>query len=666
MRSNSSAIRLILSIAIVAILKTTSVGAVKNDSAVYWLGNLDGNAHKQNFTLHNSFHVSNRPEEASIRLAADFCKATLWLNGKSIKSVPPFDHPIAFDVTRYLKSGENKLSLSVDGDGGPVAVAAELSFRVNGNQRIIATNESWQNATSFGRVDLEHWWMIKERPSTNAFDEYNQWKEVNSTTAKFKLPKGFQVDVLYEVPREFGSWISMSIDDQGRLLIGKEKKGILRLTLKKGESPEIQTIDDQLQGIHGLEWTRHGLFLNASDSRAMFRLRDKQGNDRLDEVTKLLDIPGGKGDHGRNDLTLGPDGLIYWLNGDAVDPANGFTSRVPSTNEFHDGESISDTDHEAVLAPPRGGFLARTETDGSSFEIVAAGLRNPYGVAFNSDGEPFTYDADSERHTGLPWYRPTRMNHLVVGTDYGWRARGQRPLPIYHPDFLPPNALIGRGSPTSAKFGYKSHFPLRYKNAFIVSDWSFGRIFAVQVVPRGASYSMHPETFVRGRPLNVVDLEFAADGSMYILTGGNGSRSVIYRLRYVGPPDEERAPTKQEVARNEYSQQMRALRQKLESLQIAKSHTTATRRLIYDGMANDDRWIRNAARIALEKSGDKDLWTQVLDSGAGCWSIPASRLRPSGLARSRRSRFVPLGSDHESGRSSGWRWRDRRRRPWRC
>ena len=54
-----------------------------------------------------------------------------------------------------------------------------------------------------------------------------------------------------------------------------------------------------------------------------------------------------------------------------------------------------------------------------------------YDPAFNGDGEMFPYDADIAWDVGLPWYRPTRVLHLVSGADYGWRhgdsARRQAP-----------------------------------------------------------------------------------------------------------------------------------------------------------------------------------------------------------------------------------------------
>ena len=242
-------------------------------------------------------------------------------------------------------------------------------------------------------------------------------------------------------------------------------------------------------------------------------------------------------------------------------------------------------------------------------------------MVFNRDGEAFTYDADSERHVGLPWYRATRMNHLVPGTDYGWRSDGELPWPIYYPDSLTPNVLIGRGSPTSIKFAYASDFPTTYQQALFAPDWSFGRLFAVHVVPRGASYSMHPETFLRGRPLNITDIEFGTDGTLYMLTGGNGTPSTIYRLRYVGKQDEELPVSDQIRDRRSYSDQMRSRRRTLERYHKQDENAVAT---CWPLLGHSDRWIRNAARIALEHQPaqtwsdrlwaeqDTDLWLPAL------------------------------------------------------
>ena len=48
-------------------------------------------------------------------------------------------------------------------------------------------------------------------------------------------------------------------------------------------------------------------------------------------------------------------------------------------------------------------------------------MRNPFDIAFNHDGELFTYDADMEWDIGEPWYRPTRINHVISGAEFGFR-----------------------------------------------------------------------------------------------------------------------------------------------------------------------------------------------------------------------------------------------------
>ena len=79
------------------------------------------------------------------------------------------------------------------------------------------------------------------------------------------------------------------------------------------------------------------------------------------------------------------------------------------------------------------------------------GLRNAYDFDFNAEGEWFAFDSDMEWDWGTPWYRPTRILHLMTGGDYGYReASGSLP-PRFHdqPDHAPPLLDIGRSSPTS-------------------------------------------------------------------------------------------------------------------------------------------------------------------------------------------------------------------------
>ena len=89
---------------------------------------------------------------------------------------------------------------------------------------------------------------------------------------------------------------------------------------------------------------------------------------------------------------------------------------------------------------------------------------------------------------------------------------------------------VGIGSPTGLKFGTKSKFPAKYQRALYAMDWAYGRLFAVHFTPDGATYSATLETLLKGKPLNLTDLEFGNDGAMYFITGGRGTQSGLYRV----------------------------------------------------------------------------------------------------------------------------------------
>ena len=140
----------------------------------------------------------------------------------------------------------------------------------------------------------------------------------------------------------------------------------------------------------------------------------------------------------------------------------------------------------ANLAP--GGWIAKTDPEGKTWEIVSSGYRNSYDMDFNADGELFAYDADMEWDMGMPWYRPTRVVHAVSGSEFGWRS-GTGKWPTYFADSVPPLVNIGPGSPVGVTFGYGTKFPAKYQKALYILDWTFGTIYAIHTEPDGASYT---------------------------------------------------------------------------------------------------------------------------------------------------------------------------------
>jgi len=230
--------------------------------------------------------------------------------------------------------------------------------------------------------------------------------------------------------------------------------------------------------------------------------------------------------------------------------------------------------------------------DGKEWELIAMGLRNEFDVAFNRVGELFTYDADMEWDIGDPWYRPTRVNHVISGAEFGFR-NGNAKWPAYYVDSFADAVNIGPGSPTGIGFGYGAKFPAKYQDALYLADWSFGKVRAVQLVPSGSSYTGEVEDFISGTPFPIVDFVIhPLDGSMVLVVGGRGAQSALYRVTYTG--SESTAPSPPDTR----LQAQRDLRHKLESFHGKKDpQAVAT---VWPYLADQDRAIRYAARIALE------------------------------------------------------------------
>jgi putative heme-binding domain-containing protein len=247
-----------------------------------------------------------------------------------------------------------------------------------------------------------------------------------------------------------------------------------------------------------------------------------------------------------------------------------------------------------VMAP--GGIVYRFTPDGKTFEIFASGFRNIYDGGVNRDGELFVYDADMEYDFNTSWYRPTRINHVVSGGEYGWR-NGAGKYPEFYIDNLPATLNIGPGSPTGCTFGYGAKFPAKYQEAFYALDWSWGKIYAVHLKPQGSTYTATKEEFVTGGPLPVSDAVIGSDGAMYFTIGGRRVQSGLYRVSYVGkesvePPATVALP---EMSPNEHARHTRQTLEVFHGKQDPKAVETA-----WPHLSSTDRFIRAAARTVLE------------------------------------------------------------------
>lgn len=544
--------------------------------------------------LAQDFELKAIPAEATLHALGEYCGYEILLNGKSVTSAEPYDPTRIVPVRGLLREGQNQLLIRATSVAGPSAVA--LSLR-NDKRLLTASNQMWKGATSFGPVtSLTLETGAPERIS--ALDEYNQWRESKKGARQEEtfspLGEGYKLEVLLRADEGHGSWVSMAFDPKGDLILAREKRGLLRVNLSE---KKVRLVEDSLLECRGLLFAHDALYANANNTKALYRLRDTKGDGQFDEVTALMKTQGGVG-HGRNDLALGPDGRLYSIHGDVV--------KLPT--------DVQRTRSIGNRPGTEKGYLISTDAEGNARELHCVGLRNPYGVAFHRDGEPFTFDADNEGDIGLPLYRPTRVNHLVSGGNYGWwQVNGNQNWPVYAPDSLPTTVDIGLGSPTAVEFGYASKFPERDRNALFILDWAYGRILAIDLIAQGASYAGRARTFLRGRPLNVTDLTFGPDGAMYFITGGRGTGSALFRIRYQGDANKKASATIQQRARREFAFQARTLRKKLETYHGRQDPSAVA--AAWPHLESPDPWIRHAARTALEHQPVAQWAERALASG---------------------------------------------------
>ena len=411
---------------------------------------------------------------------------------------------------------------------------------------------------------------------------------------------GFTVELLRSAGEGEGSWISMTFDDQGHLFVALDRVGIGRITLGKEGSEIFTVVENSLKHCRGILYAHGSLYANSTNSKGFYRLKDEDGDGVFEGKELLKSFPyDSRYGHGQNQLKLGPDGKLYLVFGNDCDFPEGTSPKSAYRNPQNDWllPNPNDAGHDN-----RVGYILRMDKDGKSWEVLAGGLRNQVDIAFNREGEIFTWDADMEWDVGLPWYRPTRVNHIVSGGEYGWRW-GTGKWPDWQPEALPSNLDTGLGSPTGLVFGHEGNFPEPWASQLFLAEWQNGKIYSATAKSVGASYRLTYESFLEGAPLNVADMEFGPDGHLYFITGGRNSQSGLYRVRFTGgrPPDVGPEPE------HRITVEARKIRRQLETYHTTKDPEAISK--AWPHLSSEDLWIRFAARIAVENQ-DLSLWRQ--------------------------------------------------------
>jgi putative heme-binding domain-containing protein len=430
--------------------------------------------------------------------------------------------------------------------------------------------------------------------------------ELLDTLPGFKIEHVLQADA-----KSNGSWICMTKDPKGRLLLGGQSgQPITRVTIKDGKSVKAEILAIPVSETMGMLFVGDVLYISGKGAKgfALYRCKDTKGDDSFDNVEFLREWQGGSGEHGSHGLVLGQDKMLYAVCGNFTGVPKDLVESSPHRNYADDLalKRIEDGNGFGAGKGPPGGYVLRMDLDGKNAELFSAGQRNNYDIAFNADGELFGYDSDMEWDWGSPWYRPTRAFHSVRGGDQGFRE-GSAKWPEYYADGLPASVNIGIGCPTGVDFGTGAKFPAKYQKAFYICDWTYGRLMAVHLTPSGASYTGSFENFVapkslRGKtgrtPLNLTDVVIGEDGSLYFTTGGRGTQANLFRVSYTGT--EAAVPLAATELRDKDGSEARALRHKLESFNVKAD--PAAIEFAWPHLNSPDRFIRYAARMAIERN----------------------------------------------------------------
>ena len=446
------------------------------------------------------------------------------------------------------------------------------------------------------------------------------------------VPDGFAVTLVTSAQAGQGSWVSLAFDPQGRAVVSPQG-GTLTRILIPGVTPGVAaTAEVRADPMPEVPGSAQGLcFLGGEfwvDSSAagpdagLWRLRDADGDGSFETRTRVLRWEGDGGEHGPHGVTAGPDGKIYVAVGNHTAVPAG-VDRTMCANIAEDlvGERMWDPRGHAVgiLAP--GGTVLRIDPTTGAADVFAHGFRNHYDLAFNGDGELFTYDSDMEWDIGAPWYRAPRIVHVVRGGEYGWRSASGN-LPEWCADTLPPACETDSSSPTGMLHGSAGGFPAPWRDMLFAADWTYGRILAVTLTPRGATYAGEWKPFATGRPMPVADMAWGPDGAMYVVTGGRGTQSGLYRIAPIGTPATNATAGIVARAKADAGAEARARRRALESKTDDGSDLSAT----LDALRSTDRWIAYAAERALERGGTAAI-ARVLgnpDPRARAWALLAT------------------------------------------
>ncbi|WP_428666202.1 PVC-type heme-binding CxxCH protein [Runella sp.] len=335
----------------------------------------------------------------------------------------------------------------------------------------------------------------------------------------------------------------------------------------------------------------------------LWRLEDRNGDGIIDKKTSISHGYGvhiGFSGHGMSGVTEGPDGRIYWNIGD-----------IGANITSPDGKK-----HEH----PNSGIIARSNPDGSDFEIFAHGLRNTHEFVFDEYGNLISSDNDGD-HPG----ESERLVHVVQGSDAGWRSNWQygkytdpknnkykvwmdeklfKPRWDGQAAYIIPPIMNYHNGPTGMVYNPGTALGSDWKKKFFLVEfvgtptrshiWSFG------LKPKGASFDLDGEKDIVSGILPT-GIKFGPDGALYVADWINGWDTKNYGRVW-----------KLDVTKEKND--LATVRQETKRL-IQLNYPSQTEDMLYSLLSNADMRIRQKAQFELVSRGKKGvpMLTKAID-----------------------------------------------------